>query len=210
MLLGNENLEIVNNYRYLGLDLNDTLDYSDTANVLSGAAGKALGSLLCKHFTSNGLPFDTFTKIYDATVAPIMNYGSSIWGSKSYPSCNKIYFRAMRSFLGVGKYSALPSIEGDMGWIPVEIRHHIEMLRLWFRLSTMPLDRITKRIFLWDYELSKVGKYTWSSCVKNIFEECSMEYFYENLELCDVGPTALKRVLRDAKKTLMRNHSRTW
>ena len=39
---GNENVELVDKYKYLGLILDDHLDYSITADALSGSAGRAL------------------------------------------------------------------------------------------------------------------------------------------------------------------------
>ena len=44
-----EALEIVPSYRYLGLDINEHLDFSHIVNLLADAAGRALGSLVAKH-----------------------------------------------------------------------------------------------------------------------------------------------------------------
>ena len=42
----NSQIEIVNRYRYLGVLLDDHLDFSTTAELLAGAAGRALGVVL--------------------------------------------------------------------------------------------------------------------------------------------------------------------
>ncbi len=41
-------LNIVERYKYLGTILNEHLDFSLTSSVLSGAAGRALGSVISK------------------------------------------------------------------------------------------------------------------------------------------------------------------
>ena len=113
----------------------------------------------------------------------------------------------MRSFLGTGKQTSLVTIEGDMGWLPVQIRHRIEMLRLWFRLCSLPDDRLTKCIFLYDYKQSCRRKNNWCSSIKSILEDCDMEYFFRNIDLCaNLSPIAVKTVLGDAKKTLWRKY----
>ena len=38
-----ENIDIVENYKYLGVLLNEHLDFNETTELLSSAAGRALG-----------------------------------------------------------------------------------------------------------------------------------------------------------------------
>ena len=40
---------------------------------------------------------------------------------------------------------------GDMGKIPVHIRHHIETATLWIRRCEMPDSWLVKRVIEWDY-----------------------------------------------------------
>ena len=47
-LFDESNLEIVSSYKYLGITLSEYLDFNVTANVLAGAAGRALGAILAK------------------------------------------------------------------------------------------------------------------------------------------------------------------
>ena len=100
-----EALEIVPSYRYLGLDINEHLDFSHSVSLLADAAGRALGSLVAKHRSVQGLPYETFTKVYKSTVVPVMDYASGIWGAKKYSKSENVQNRAMRTFLGVGKYT---------------------------------------------------------------------------------------------------------
>ena len=108
--LGNDNIEIVENYRYLGLCLNEHLDFTGTVNELYGSASRALGGLIAKHLNV-GLNFKRFSKLFKSTVAPIMNYGSC----KNYDKCNVLIHRAMRTFMRTGKYTAIPTLFGEMG-----------------------------------------------------------------------------------------------
>ena len=65
---------------------------------------RALGLLIAKSKCNGGMPYECFTKLYDALVLSIINYGSAIWGAKEYSIINSVHNRACRFFLGVGKY----------------------------------------------------------------------------------------------------------
>ena len=54
------------------------------AKQVASSASRALGLLISKCKAAGGFPFSTFTKLYDSTVASIINYGVSIWGCKKY------------------------------------------------------------------------------------------------------------------------------
>ena len=68
------NIAIVNKYRYLGCHLDEHLDYNITGNELADASGRALGKLLGKYFSNNGLGYKTYKKLYDTCICPIMDY----------------------------------------------------------------------------------------------------------------------------------------
>ena len=111
-------IECVEQYRYLGLMINDTLDYNLTAKHVAQAATRALGLLISKYKTMGGMPFKVYTTLYDSMVLPIISYGAAIWGTKEYSAINAVHHRACRVFLGVGKYTPNAAVNGDMGWTP--------------------------------------------------------------------------------------------
>lgn len=207
---GAEQLEVVNSYRYLGIELDYSLDYTVTSDTLASAGSKALGSLIATHFNSNGLPFETYSKVYHNTVVPILDYGAGVWSNKTYKKCEQIDYRAMRTFLGVGKFSALPSIVGDMGWTSTGVRQHVEMIRLWFRLVSMPETRITKKVFRWDYDLSRTGKANWCKDIKAIFNSVNLGYYYENIERGIMTPGRVRGTVKDIERELVGVYERHW
>ena len=85
-----------------------------TANVLSDASGRALGAVTSRYYSVNGLHYDTYSKLYNNLVVPVMDYSSAIWGYKDYNKNNTVQHRAMRTFLGVGKYTAIPALYGEL------------------------------------------------------------------------------------------------
>lgn len=103
-------------YVYLGLLLTQYLDYSLTASQVVSSASRALGLLINKCKSAGGFPFSTFTKLYDSTVASIINYSASVLGCKKYRCIAAVQSRALRFYLGVGKYTPNTAVNGDTGW----------------------------------------------------------------------------------------------
>ena len=59
------NIEYTDNYRYLGLILNEYLDYSVTAKYVAQSAARALGLLISKFKQAGGMPFDVLKMLCD-------------------------------------------------------------------------------------------------------------------------------------------------
>ena len=181
--MGNENVDIVEEYKYLGVYLNEYLDYNVIANTLSGAAGRALGGVIAKFQNLKNVGFSTFSKMYNTGVVSVMNYCSGIWGYGNYECCNRVQQRAIRYYLGVHCKAPLFAIEGDVGWIPCNIRQQSEMLRFWNRLINMDSNRLTYKVFQNDYNLCNNN---WCAEIKSIFANLHCEEVFTDRSVCDI------------------------
>ncbi len=92
-------LEIVKQYKYLGVFLDEYLDFNVTANVLAGAAGRVLGAVLSKLRNFGNIGFKSFTKVFDSSVLPVLEYASEIWGYKDNIQGERILQRASRYYM---------------------------------------------------------------------------------------------------------------
>ena len=72
--LGNNDIEIRGNYKYLGVVLN----FTETANVLSESAGRAFSSLIVNLYNKMDLMYFSYTKVYESKIVPIMDYVSGV------------------------------------------------------------------------------------------------------------------------------------
>ena len=96
--IGDTVIERTNSYRYLGLHINDTLDFNFGVSILSQSSSRALGTIISEHFSVGGFPHEPYNRMYDTLVAPVMNYAAEVWGAKNYDQCNTVQHRAMRVF----------------------------------------------------------------------------------------------------------------
>ena len=107
--------------------------------------------------------------------------------------------RAIRYFLGVHRFTPILAINGDMGW-PLSLhRRWINMLRLWNRLIDMDNNRLTKKIFLYDFQ--KYMNNSWCSEIKFIFDKLGLAAQFYNMQRCDINMH---------EKLLFRNYSNDW
>jgi hypothetical protein len=173
--LGNEIIECVDKYKYLGVVLHYSLNYEMSSAVLAKSAGRALGSICTKFRKIKGLGFKTFTKMFHAGVTPILDYCSGIWGNGSHTKIDTIQNRALRFFLGVHRFAPNLAVQGDCGWQSSECRRKLEMTRLWNRLVSMDRNRITYKIFEWDHALCCKN---WSKEIKTLFELCDLNHAF--------------------------------
>ncbi|XP_053393694.1 uncharacterized protein LOC128555443 [Mercenaria mercenaria] len=163
-------VDYVEQYKYLGLMLNETLDYSKPAKYVAQSATRALGLLISKFKLLGGMPFDVYTELYDTMVWPVISYGAAIWGTREYSAVNAVHHRACRFYLGVGKYTSNAAVTGDMGWLPPSIRQWKSVLGHWFRLNRMDNSRINNKVFKWSYRLRKQTK-NWCCNIENIVQK---------------------------------------
>ena len=156
-MFGRFGLVYAKSYKYLGLILDEHMNFKEGTQVLSDSAGRALGSVLNKVKACKDLGYYTYTQLYQSCVCPVSDYASGVWGFPENDSCNTVQNRAIRSFLGVHKLTPILAISGDMGWMPVNIRHKGEMLRLWNRLVNMSDIDQPKRYLTGIFQMGTPG-----------------------------------------------------
>ena len=141
--IGNSCLEIVDQYKYLGIMLNHNLDVSLIQEQLAGAGSRALGTIIGKTKSNYDLSFSSYSTLFQSCIEPILDYGSGAWniGNK----CDKIdavQFRALRFYLGVHKTTSLLYLTGEAGWIPGIVKRDLNVIRVYNELVQMPSSRL--------------------------------------------------------------------
>ena len=76
---GDMNIELNNDYAYLGLILNEFLDFNITAKIVAKSDNRALGLVMAKCKTIGDVSYDVLKKLFDFLVSPIIEYGAATW-----------------------------------------------------------------------------------------------------------------------------------
>ncbi len=140
-------------------------DFTQNAEALAKGAGRALGAIINKIHHLKDFGFKAYVRLFNSCVVPILDYSASSWGYRQFQSIENVQNRALRYFLGVHRFTPILAMYGDTGWIPSRVRRWGTILRYWNRLITMDDNRLTKKVFIHDYN---IGVNNWSSDVKHI------------------------------------------
>ena len=128
--------------------------------------------------------YNTYTKMYNSCVVPVIDYCSGIWwGFKQFNKIDTLQNRAIRYFLGVHRFTPLLAINGEMGWTLSIYRRLVIMIRLWNRLINMDNNRLTKCVFNFDF--TATGK-TWRSDLKHLLHQVYMQQSFENKQIVNL------------------------
>ena len=199
---GNHTVEYTEEYKYLGLWLNEHLDYNMTVKHISRSSARALGALTAKFYQCGGMSYSVFTKLYESLVVPVSTYASSIWGIKSYKDINAIQIRAAKTFLGLNKTSSNDAAKGDIGWPSTYARQLGEVSRLQARLSNMTNSRITKAI----HTFSKGRQKSLEKQISKVFEQYNMSYNYKDIN----SKPAVKQHVKEVIKKVDNVEQQAW
>ena len=113
--LDGSELELVSKYKYLGFFFNEHMDMKEGINVLSEAAGRSLSGIIAKFASFRDAGFQTYTKLCESCVVPIMDYFSGIRGFLKYPTIDKVHNRACRFYLGLHAKAIIPALQAEIG-----------------------------------------------------------------------------------------------
>ena len=182
---GGDTLLLVPDYKYLGVYLDEHLSFKKTAIALSEAASRALGAIRYRLRILKECMLSTFSTLFSSCVIPILDYGAGVWGIKEFNEIDRVQEKAIRYFLGVHRFAPIHMLYGDIGWIPCHVQHKSSVIRFWNRLATLSASRVTSKVFHWDLLYScKQG--TWSYCVKKIFSDIDLLYYFDNSIPCSI------------------------
>jgi len=96
-------------------------------------ANKALHGLHRK-LRNISIPVDLQIKLFDALIAPILLYGSAIWGFEKNGIVEKLHLQFCRNVLKVRTSTPCYMIYGELGRVPLDCQIKLNMVIFWNRL----------------------------------------------------------------------------
>ena len=200
---GQSALQYASKYMYLGILLTEHLDYNLTAKCVAQSAGRALGLLIAKFKNSGGLPYDVYTKLYESCVVPVISYGAAIWGTKQFSCINAIHARAMRFFLGTGKYTPNTAVQGEMGWSPIHLAQWKSVCNHWSRCLNYDRQRLNGQIFGWANRRGSSRCKNWQFSVKEKLGSYGLQAYTQL-------PCSPKLLITHISKAILDEHISDW
>jgi hypothetical protein len=166
-----QKIEIVNRYCYLGFVFTPKLSEAIGVRNLAKKGKKALICVLRVLWRYREMSHETFFKIFDMKVKPILLYASEVWGLKRLDSIEKVHLLACKQFLGVPIMTPNKMVYGDLGRYPLFIDSYINTIKYWFRIISMTHDRMPNQSYHMLYAKDQRGGYNWVTNVRHILNQ---------------------------------------
>ena len=173
--LGDTALEVVPQYKYLGLILSTKLC---TNTVLSDLACKGKAAALQVIRTLKKLAVvspDIVFKIFDAQVQPVLLYGSEIWGLYSCKTIESVHLYFLKWYLNVAARTPNVMVYGETGRYPLEINARLRAVKYWLKIMRMDVSRFPYKAYQMMYSMSD-SQMNWVSYLKKTL----LEHGFEN------------------------------
>ena len=178
---GEERIEVVNKYKYLGYTLTTKLSV-DIA--LAEHAGKAKGrivSIFRALYKLGKIDLGIFFKLFDCQVKPMLLYGAEIWGMKKRDIIEKVHLFACKKLLGVSAKTPNSFIYFELNRYPLFVDARVRVYKYWVKLLGMEEGRIPKQAY--RRELREMDKENgWGKLLKENLERMGMGNIWEGQE----------------------------
>ena len=127
---GPNQVEIVEDYKYLGIIFHYNGSFKESVSNLSDKARKAYFALKSKLPCNSNLSVRTWIKLYTSMIIPIITYGSEVWISDfktNLESLDKTQFEKTqnmisKNILGVHSKSSNIAVRCELGMFPLYIQ----------------------------------------------------------------------------------------
>lgn len=145
-LKGSE-LEIVNEYKYLGFVLTSRLSVvSALDQVVKKGKGKVV-EILRTIWSLGKMNMSFFFRLFDAQVKPMLLYTSEIWGAAQYKVVEAVQLFALKRLLSVSPRTPNAMAYGETGRYPLYIDSTLSVIRYWFTGQKMDVNRIPRQVY---------------------------------------------------------------
>ena len=174
--LGEREIEVVNQYKYLGFVFTTKLSVSSSLESLSVKAKKKTVHLLKSMWHLRTTNASVFFRLYDAQVLPSLLYGSELWGLERRDPIEKAHMFACKRFLNVSAKTPNAVCSGELGRYPMYVHATVRAVKYWLRLCRMSVDRLPKQAYLMMLKESTDIKLNWVKAIEDQLSRLGFGY----------------------------------
>jgi len=200
-IYGNENLEIVNKFKYLGVLFTTGISYNEHDKMLAGQSLKATFKLN-KYLTKfTDLSPKHTTDLFNKLIVPILTYSSEVWGFNKGVQVERSQLKFYKKLLGVKTSTQNSFIYFETGTYDLCSLRYYNIIKYWLKICTTNDIKYTKQIYnaVLQYNVLNPQKITWVSKVKQLLGELGFNHVWISQGVGDIKCflSMLKQRLQD-------------
>jgi hypothetical protein len=165
--LGGKELEIVKQYKYLGVTFTSSGSFLEARKNIVSQANKAM-HLLFTRLHNLDLPVDLQLKLFDQTILPILTYNCENWGFENLEIIERIHTDFLRQITKSKKSTPNYMLYAELGRFPLDIIIKTRMIKYWCKLVGCHETKISR--ICYDYMYRSPDVFKWINKLKSILD----------------------------------------
>ena len=192
----NQEIEVVDEFNYLGTIFKYTGSFSSNTEYIIGKALKALNVLLvnCKKLP---LKPKILCQLFDSFVGSILLYASEIWGFSKSKEIERVHLKFCKRLLNVRLNTCTAGVYGELGRYPLYISQYVRIIKYWCKVLNTD-NIIIQKLYEQGLRDFENGKVNWIASVKKLLNEYGFSYVFTgttNLDLTNFPCIFKQRVI---------------
>lgn len=146
MVFADEQIKVVNCYKYLGMWFTPKLSWWKTRQHLASQGKKAMFSLL-KFVRKQKISYTQALFLFDRMVAPLLYCGCEIWGFEPVECIENVHVFFCKKLLCVSTSASNVAVLGDLGRFALSTSYMKRCIMYWIKLVSMPDHRYPRKCY---------------------------------------------------------------
>ncbi len=206
--INGKELEVVNNFKYLGVTVTKTGKYKLTIKDNIEKARRAFYAQI-RTVKENHIPLNCHIDLFNKTIEPILLYGVEIWGHENFKQIEQFRLRCLKTILNLRSSTPDYMIYGELGLRPLEEKAKIRMINYWGNLIMGKQTKISTRLYMISRQTSQnvQPKHKWNSAISKILDDVGFSYLWliehPQTEYLNRRTEIKQRILDQSEQTLL-------
>ena len=131
---GDKRLDIVNTFNYVGIVFSYTGKWSQTQTTSADKAKQAMFKLNRKLYHLYDPQPEFCCELFDRLIAPILMYGSEVWGFHSADAVERVHLNFCKKVLKIKKTTTSNIVYGELGRFPLQLQRYFRIINYWLKI----------------------------------------------------------------------------
>ena len=145
-ILNNEAIEIVNEFKYLGILFSRSGSFLAAKKHFAAQATRAMFCLL-KKARSLLLPIDMQIEMFEKTVKPILLYGCEVIGTGNITILEQVQLNFLKYILNLKKSTPNCMVYGETGVMPLKLDVQCRIISYWSKLIYPTSNNLSSKLY---------------------------------------------------------------
>ena len=194
-------LEIVSQFKYLGIVFTPGGSFSEAQTTLAGQAQKAIFKLNKYLYKFTYITPKHKLELFDKLITPILNYSSAVWGFSHANVIERVHLQFCKKVLGVKKNAQNDFVYGELGRTTLITKRYYDIVKYWFKVLASPDHKyihIIYNLMLHDIDQSP-NKVNWASLLRDLLRSLGFNNVWLNQGVGNINAflAVLKQRLTD-------------